>query len=178
MAKASAGGIRVIDLLNCVPEVGDLPGAIRAPALTGQITFQEVSFAYERDEPALRKVTLQVEPGEMLVIMGPSGAGKSTLASLVLRLYDPTAGRVMADSFDIRDFTLESLRSQISVVLQDNLLFAATIYDNIRCACPSAGMEQVIEAARVANAHDFITALPQGYHTVVGERGVTLSHGQ
>ena len=110
--------------------------------------------------------------------MGPSGGGKSTLVSLILRLYDPLQGRVMIDGRDIREFTLESLRSQISVVLQDNLLFAASVRENIAHGAPAATMEEIQSAARLASAHEFIEALPQGYDTVLGERGVTLSHGQ
>src|SRR5258705_4144804 len=108
--------------------------------------------------------------------MGPSGSGKSTLVSLVLRLYDPTSGRVLIDERDIRDVTIDSLRSQISVVLQDNLLFATSVLENIRYAAPGANREAIEDAARVANAHDFILALPQQYDTVLGERGVTVSH--
>src|SRR5438034_623658 len=116
--------------------------------------------------------------GTRLALVGPSGGGKSTLLSLVLRLYDPQRGRVLIDGRDIREFTLESLRAQISVVLQDNVLFAASVRDNIACAAPGAASEQIFAAARLANAHEFIAALPQGYDTILGERGVTLSQGQ
>jgi ATP-binding cassette, subfamily B, bacterial len=178
IAKASAAGERVIDLLNRVPDVCDLPGAQQAPSLSGSIEFQNVSFHYEPEKQVLRDVRVKIEPGETVVIMGASGSGKSTLASLILRLYDPTSGQILIDGHELREFTIDSLRSQISVVLQDNLLFATTVYDNIRCASPRASADEVYEAARVANAHEFIKALPQGYETVVGERGVTLSHGQ
>src|SRR5439155_1506390 len=122
--------------------------------------------------------TRLAQPGQHIALVGPSGGGKSTLLSLVLRLYDPQRGRLLIDGRDIREFTLESLRAQISVVLQDNVLFAASVRDNIACAAPGAASEQIFAAARLANAHEFIAALPQGYDTILGERGVTLSHGQ
>jgi ATP-binding cassette subfamily B protein len=178
LAKASAAGERVIDLLERVPDVRDLPGAIRAPAFQGAVQFENVSFEYEEGDRVLERITLKVQPGERVAIVGPSGSGKSTLASMLLRLFDPKKGRILIEGQDIRAFTLESLRSQIGVVLQDNLLFAATIRDNIANAAPGASAEQVEKAARLANAHEFIMALPHGYDTVVGERGVTLSQGQ
>ena len=121
---------------------------------------------------------MEIKTGQHVALVGPSGGGKSTLFSLVLRLYDPVAGRVMIDGRDIREFTLESLRAQISVVLQDNVLFAHSVRDNIACAAPGATLTAVQSAAKLANAHEFIMALPEGYDTVLGERGVTLSHGQ
>ena len=178
LAKAAAAGERVIDLLERVPDVRDLPGAERAPAFRGQVQFDRVNFAYEPGSPVLAGVEFNVQPGQHVALVGPSGSGKSTLVSMILRLYDPQQGRVMIDGQDVRSFTLESLRAQISVVLQDNLLFAATVRDNIACAAPGASMEEIIACARLANAHEFITALPAGYDTMLGERGVTLSHGQ
>ena len=178
LAKASAAGERVIDLLERVPDVRDLPGAVRAPAFAGHVQFDHVSFAYEHGQRLLEDIQLEVRTGQHLALVGPSGGGKSTLVSLILRLYDPVRGRVLIDGRDLREFTLESLRSQISVVLQDNVLFAASVRDNIACAAPGATLEQVQAAAKLANAHEFITALPQGYDTILGERGVTLSHGQ
>ncbi|MBI3848739.1 MAG: ABC transporter ATP-binding protein [Verrucomicrobia bacterium] len=178
LGKASAAGERVIDLLERVPDVRDLPGAVRAPSFEGRVQFDNVAFAYEHSQPLLEGIQLEVESGQHIALVGPSGGGKSTLLSLLLRLYDPVSGRVLIDGRDIREFTLESLRAQISVVLQDNVLFAASVRDNIACAAPGATLEQVHAAARLANAHDFISALPQGYDTILGERGVTLSHGQ
>jgi len=178
LGKASAAGERVIDLLERVPDVRDLPGAVRAPALSGEVEFDAVNFAYERNQPVLKDITIKVKPGQHIALVGPSGGGKSTLLSLVLRLYDPASGCVLIDGRDIREFTLESLRGQISVVLQDNVLFAASVRENIACAAPGATREQVEAAARLANAHEFISALAQGYETILGERGVTLSHGQ
>jgi ATP-binding cassette subfamily B protein len=121
---------------------------------------------------------LEIAPGEHVALVGPSGGGKTTLVSLVLRLYDPAQGKVLMDGRDLRDFTLESLRSRISVVLQDNVLFAATVRDNIAYGAPGASLDEVQQAAKLANAHEFIMALPQGYDTVLGERGSTLSQGQ
>jgi ATP-binding cassette, subfamily B, bacterial len=178
LAKATAAGERVIDLLERVPDVCDLPDAARAPAFRGGVRFENVSFAYEAGHPALEGIEIESRPGQRVVIVGPSGSGKSTLVGLILRLYDPQSGRVLIDGQDIRRFTLESLRSQISVVLQDNILFAVTVRDNIACGAPGASLDQVREAASAANADDFIMALPQGYQTILGERGVTLSHGQ
>jgi ATP-binding cassette subfamily B protein len=178
LAKASAAGERVIDLLERVPDVRDTADARRAPPFAGRVEFQGVSFAYEGDANVFDGINLEVQPGRHVALVGPSGAGKSTLVSLLLRLYEPQRGRVLIDGEDIRQFTLESVRGQISVVLQDNLLFVGTVRDNIACAAPGVNDEEVEAAARLAHAHDFITALPQGYNTLVGERGVTLSHGQ
>ena len=178
LAKASAAGERVIDLLERVPDVHDLPGAARAPALAGQVRFDHVSFAYERGQRLLEDIQLEVQPGQQVALVGPSGGGKTTLVSLILRLYDPGQGRVLLDGRDLREFTLESLRSQISVVLQDTVLFAATVRENIGCAAPGASSPQIEAAACLANAHEFIAALPQGYETILGERGMTLSQGQ
>jgi ATP-binding cassette subfamily B protein len=178
LAKATAAGERILDLLDREPDVRDLPGARPAPTFAGAVRFDDVSFGYEPGRPVLDRVNLSVQPGEHVALIGPSGVGKSTLTNLVLRLYDPVAGRVLIDGRDIRQYTLESLRAQISVVLQDTLLFAATVYDNIAYGSSEATPEQVEAAARLANAHEFIEAMPQGYATVLGERGVTLSRGQ
>ncbi|TAL06335.1 MAG: ABC transporter ATP-binding protein [Verrucomicrobia bacterium] len=178
LGKASAAGERVIDLLECVPDVRDLPGAVRAPALTGEITFENVTFAYHTGQHLLEKISFTAKPGTHIALVGPSGSGKTTMFSLILRLYDPQTGGVKIDGHDIREFTLESLRAQISVVLQDNVLFAASVRDNIAYGAQGASFEEIQAAAKLANAHHFIMELPQGYDTVLGERGVTLSHGQ
>jgi len=178
LAKASAAGERVLDLLDRVPDVRDLPGAVPAPPLRGAVRFEGVSFAYEPGRPALDQIDCDVLPGQHVALVGPSGSGKTSFVSLILRLYDPTSGRVLIDGRDIREYTLASLRAQMSVVLQDSLLFAASIRDNIAYGAPGASTEAVEAAARLANAHSFITALPLGYDTVIGERGVTLSNGQ
>ena len=178
IGKAAAAGERVIDLLQRVPEIRDLPDAVPAPAFRGEVQFENVSFAYEHGQPLLNGINLAVKPGQCLALVGPSGSGKSTLVSLVLRLYDPQQGQVLIDGRDIREFTLASLRSQISAVLQDNPLFAASVRENIAHGSPNATLEEIEAAARLANAHEFISAMPQGYDTVLGERGVTLSQGQ
>jgi ATP-binding cassette subfamily B protein len=178
VAKASAAAERVMDLLDRVPEVRDQPGATTAPAFAGRVQFENVTFGYETGRPVLENISLDVPAGARVALVGASGSGKSTLVSLVLRLYEPQRGRVLIDGQDVRDFTLESLRSQISVVLQDNLLFAGSVRENIVCVAPGAAAEEIEGVARLASAHEFITGLPQGYDTLVGERGVTLSHGQ
>jgi ATP-binding cassette subfamily B protein len=178
LARAGAAGERVLEVLQRTPEVRDLPGAVAAPSFRGAVRFEEVSFAYEPDQPVLDRIDFTVEPGQHVALVGPSGIGKSTLVSLLLRLYDPQHGRVLFDGRDQREFTLATLRPQISVVLQETLLFAASIRENIAYGAPGATPEEVEAAARLANAHEFITALPDGYDTVLAERGVTLSGGQ
>src|SRR5437667_4625581 len=178
LAKASAAGELVLDVLDRTPDVRDLPGAVPAPAFRGAVRFDRVSFAYEPGRPVLEEIDCEISPGQHVALVGPSGSGKSTLVSLILRLYDPTAGRVLIDGRDIREYTLASLRPTISIVLQDSILFVGTIRDNIAQGAPGASPEATEAAARLANAHGFILAQPQGYDTVVGERGVTLSNGQ
>jgi ATP-binding cassette subfamily B protein len=178
LARAGAAAERVLEVLDRTPEVRDLPGAVEAPPFQGAVRFEGVSFAYEPDQPVLDRIDFEVQPGQHVALVGPSGIGKSTLVSLLLRLYDPQEGRVLIDGRELGAYTLASLRSQISVVLQDTLLFAASIRDNIAYGATDAKPQEIEAAARVANAHQFIQALPQGYDTVLGERGVTLSGGQ
>ncbi len=178
LAKAAASGERILDVLNQQPDVRDLPDAIPAPIFRGVVRFDRVHFGYESGQVLLQDINLNIQPGQQVAIVGTSGGGKSTLVSLLLRLYDPTSGRVMIDGRDIREYTLESLRPQISVVLQDSLLFAATIRENIAYGIAGVSDAEIEEAACLANAHDFIQGLPQGYDTLVGERGATLSGGQ
>jgi ATP-binding cassette subfamily B protein len=178
LAKAAAAGERVLDLLDRTPDVGDLPGALPAPQFRGSVQFDNVSFGYEPGRLVLREIEFQVEAGQRVALVGRSGIGKSTLVSLLQRLYDPTAGRVFIDGRDVRSYTIASLRSQISVVLQDSVLFAASVSQNIACGIAGATQQSIEVAARLANAHEFIEALPRGYGTVIGERGVTLSLGQ
>jgi ATP-binding cassette subfamily B protein len=142
------------------------------------VEFSGVSFAYENQSNTLNNLSLTVLPGQKVALVGASGGGKSTLVSLLLRLYDPQQGGVLIDGHDIREYTLDSLRKQISIVLQESILFAASIKDNIAYGCVEATDKEIEMAARLANAHDFIMALPEGYDTVVGERGSTLSGGQ
>jgi ATP-binding cassette subfamily B protein len=178
LAKATAAGERVIDLLDREPEVRDSPRAVRAHRFQGSVKFEGVSFAYEPGHPVLEEITFEAIPGRCIALVGASGNGKSTLINLILRLYDPTQGQVMIDWLDIRRYKLAALRAQISVVLQDTILFAASLYDNIAYGAPNPTPEAIEAAARLANAHTFIERLPQGYDTVLGERGVTLSGGQ
>lgn len=178
LAKAAASGERILDVLQETPDVHDLPGAMPAPALQGAVQFEQVSFAYEPGQSLLRTIDLTIQPGQQVAIVGTSGSGKSTLVSLLLRLYDPIAGQILIDGRDIREYTVDSLRSQISVVLQDSLLFAASVHENIAYGMPHFTEADVIAAAQLANAHDFIMNLPQGYDTILGERGATLSGGQ
>lgn len=178
LAKAAAAGERVLDLLDQQTDVKNLPGAVPAPAFQGAVRFEGVSFKYQRDVPILHNINLEVAPGQHVALVGPSGTGKSTVASLLLRLYDPSAGRVLIDGSDIRAYTLDSVRQQMSAVLQDSLLFAATVRENIAYGAPGASEEAVHAACRLANADSFINALPEGYETVVGERGATFSSGQ
>ena len=178
LAKASAAGDRVLDVLEESPGVQDLPGAVPAPPFRGEVRFEGVSFSYEDGRKTLDGLALAVRPGERVALVGPSGGGKSTFVSLIMRLYDPAEGRVTIDGRDIRQYTLSSLRSQVAVVLEDPMLFAASVRENIGYGAPDASKEEIEAAARLANAHAFIEALPEGYDTVVGERGVTLSTGQ
>ncbi len=178
LAKASAAGERILDLFDRVPDLRNLDGAVAAPAFVGAVEFRKIRFAYEPGHAVLDDLNLAIEPGQRVALVGDSGAGKSTIASLLLRLYDPQEGEVRIDGQDIRCFTLESLRPQISVVLQDTLLFAATVRENIALGMPKATPDQIEEAARLASADEFIRALPEGYDTILGERGVTISSGQ
>jgi ATP-binding cassette subfamily B protein len=178
ISKATASGERIIDLLDIAPEVRDSRGAIEAPPFRGAVQFENVSFAYEPGKWVLRHLDVAIEAGQHVALVGPSGGGKSSLVSLLLRLYDPLEGRILIDSHDLREYKVDSLRQQISVVLQDSVLFAVSVRDNIAYGSLGASHEEVEWAARLANAHDFIQALPNGYDTVLGERGATLSGGQ
>jgi ATP-binding cassette subfamily B protein len=178
LSKAAASAERVIDILEEKPDVCNSPDAIQAPPFKGVVRFERVSFAYEPEQDLLKEINLEVQPGQQVALVGPSGSGKSTLVSLLLRLYDPIAGRVIIDGCDIRDYAIASLRTQISVVLQDSILFAATVWENIAYGVPNATREDIEKAVRLANAHEFVEALPQGYDTILGERGSTLSGGQ
>ncbi|MGC1294818.1 MAG: ABC subfamily B transporter ATP-binding protein, partial [Alloacidobacterium sp.] len=146
--------------------------------LTGGIEFQNVAFGYDPEVPVLRDVTFKIEPGQFIGVVGPTGAGKSTIISLIPRFYDPLAGVVRIDGKDIRDLKLKDLRDQIGYVLQDTVLFRGTVAENIAFGRPDATSDEIIAAAKLANADDFITKMPDGYNTMVGERGTTLSGGQ
>lgn len=169
---------RVFQLMDTEPDVRDQPDAQALMTVEGRITLQNVSFAYEDQHDVLANIDLSIAPGEVIALVGPSGAGKSTLFNLIPRFYDPTEGRIEIDGVDLRAVTQSSLRQQIAVVPQETLLFGGTIRENIRYGKLDATDHQLIAAAKAANAHDFITELPNGYETIVGERGVRLSGGQ
>jgi ATP-binding cassette subfamily B protein len=178
VSKASVGFERIREVLQTESQVRDLPGARRAPPLRGRIEFERVSFDYDPERPVLRDIEMKVAAGEFVALVGPTGGGKSTLMSLIPRFYDPTAGSVKIDGADVRSFTLESLRGQVSYVLQETYLFRAPVWENIAYGKPGATREEIVRAAKLANADEFIRRLPEGYETVVGERGETLSGGQ
>jgi subfamily B ATP-binding cassette protein MsbA len=178
LSKAAVGFERIGELLDIESQVRDLPGARPAPPLKGCIEFSHVRFGYEPTHVVLRDVDFVVDAGQRAAIVGPNGSGKSTIMSLILRFYDPASGSVRVDGHDVRDFTLMSLRDQISLVPQDPILFHGPIWKNISYGKPDATRDEIVRAATLANAHDIITRLPQGYETVIGERGDTLSGGQ
>jgi ATP-binding cassette subfamily B protein len=155
-----------------------LPRAQKAPHFRGEVEFERVYFGYRDGRPVLKDISLRVEPGQFAALVGPTGAGKSSIISLIPRFYDPASGWVRIDGKDVRNFKLRSLRQQISSVLQETLLFRAPIWQNISYGKPEATRKEIIHAARLANAHQFIERMPDGYETMVGERGVTLSGGQ
>ena len=176
--RASVGAERIAEVLGIRPEQADREGARPAPNLRGAVTFCDVSFDYEPGRPVFHDINLTIAPGEKVAIVGATGAGKSTLVSLIPRFYDPTSGEVRIDGEDIRNYSLQSLREQISLVLQDSLLFRGTVRENIVFGRPDATDEQVLAAAKAAHADEFIQRLPEGYETLVSERGTTLSGGQ
>ena len=178
MEGATAGARRCFEVLDRADDVKDAPGAIAITQTSGAIGFEKVSFGYTDLQPVLRDIDLEVDPNQIVAIVGGTGAGKSTLLSLAPRFYDPTAGRVTLDGRDLRDITKKSLRSQIAIVLQDTLLFSTTIRENISYGRPDATEEQIRDAARRAQADEFISRLPAGYDSPVGERGGHLSVGQ
>jgi ABC-type multidrug transport system fused ATPase/permease subunit len=167
-----------LNLLDTEPEVVEKPDAVGLGRAQGRVTAQGVSFTYQGRNATLSDISFHARPGERIAIVGHTGAGKSTLMSLLIRFYDAQAGRIELDGVDLRDLKLKSLRDQISVVLQEPLLFSGTIEDNIRYGKLGATKEEVVEAARAANAHDFITGLPNGYETLIGERGAQISGGE
>lgn len=173
-----AGGERIVEILDMAPEIQDAPDARDMGEARGKIAFEHVSFAYQEDEPVLQDITFTARPGEMIALVGATGVGKSTIVSLLERFYEPNDGRVLLDDVDIRDITVASLRRNLSMVLQDVFLFNGTIFENIAYGAENVTEEQVIEASKAACAHSFISEMPQGYHTVIGERGVRLSGGQ
>jgi len=178
VAQAAAAGERVFEILDAVSEVSDRPGAIELPPCRGHVRFEHVSFAYFGRHRVLNDISFEALPGQIVALLGATGSGKSTIINLIPRFYDPTEGRITIDGYDLRDVTLASLRAQISIVLQETTLFAASIRENIAFGRPGASFEEIVAAAQAAQAHEFIEQMPQGYDTLVGERGVTLSGGQ
>jgi ATP-binding cassette subfamily B protein len=178
LAMASAAGERIFQILDARSEVEDAPGAVPLPAVRGHVRFEEVSFGYFGRHRVLDSLSFEARPGEVIALLGATGSGKSTIINLIPRFYDPVEGRITIDGYDTRQVTLNSLRDQIGIVLQETGLFAATIRENITFGCPEAGEEDIVAAARAAQAHEFIVDMPDGYDTKVGERGVTLSGGQ
>jgi len=178
ISKAMASAERISEVLDIEPEIQDLPHAIEAQQLRGEIVFQDVSFDYGDGRDVLRRVSFEGSPGQRLALVGASGAGKSTIVSLILRLYEPQEGRILIDGMDIREYKRESLRHQIGLVLQQSILFGATVRENIAYGNPEASLEEIVAAAEAANAHEFIRELEHGYEAVIGERGATLSGGQ
>jgi ATP-binding cassette subfamily B multidrug efflux pump len=177
LQSALAGSERIFELLDVEPDIVEAPQAIALPPLTGHVAYDHVSFRYQDDTPVLQDVSAEAAPGQTIAIVGPTGAGKTTLVNLLPRFYDIQEGRVTVDGYDVRDAKLDSLRLQIGVVPQDTFLFAGTVMENIRYGRIEASDDEVIAAAKMANAHPFIERLPQGYQTQVGERGATLSRG-
>lgn len=175
--RGQASGERILQVIDTPVEVGDKPGAIDIEQFREEICFKDVSFAYT-DRPVLKQVSLTIPKGKMVALVGPSGVGKSTIADLLPRFYDVSAGSITIDGVDIREFKMESLRSLMSFVTQETILFNDSIFNNIALGKPNASIEDVIAAAKVANAHDFIMETEQGYHTNIGDRGLRLSGGQ
>jgi ATP-binding cassette subfamily B protein len=179
MAQAAASSERIFEILDTESEVKDKPGAIDLPPISGQVTFENVTFRYfNSSEAVLNRINFSVEPGQNIALLGATGSGKTTIINLIPRFYDVTEGSVKIDGYDLRDIKVDSLRSQIGIVLQETNLFSGTIRDNIAFGRSDAPDDEIIEAAKAAAAHDFIMEFPDGYDTAVGERGATLSGGQ
>jgi ATP-binding cassette subfamily B protein len=178
VTRAATSAQRVFEVLDMPPEIYSRAGAITKDRLEGEVEFKQVSFSYEGAQPALREVSMSARTGEMIGLCGPSGAGKSTFVNLICRFYDATDGQILIDGVDVRDYDIQWLRRQIGVVLQEPYLFHGTVADNIRYGNADASEGQVIASARAANAHDFIVGFPDGYDTMVGERGQSLSGGE
>jgi subfamily B ATP-binding cassette protein MsbA len=177
-AKAAVAYERIQEVLQSEREVKDLPGARKAGRLRGELEFDHVTFGYEPGQPILKDVSFKIEAGTVVALVGPTGAGKSTIISLIPRFYDPDSGVVKIDGTDVRRYRQKSIRDQVSFVLQETVLFHAPVWRNIAYGKPEASRAEILRAAELANAHEFIAKMPQGYDTMVGERGVTLSGGQ
>jgi ATP-binding cassette subfamily B protein len=178
-SEATASADRIIEIMEARPAVAEVPAARTRAARRGRVAFDGVTFRYPgSDRPVLEELSFRAGPEELVLLTGPSGSGKSTITKLLLRFYDPDAGRIRLDGVDVRELSLETLRDTVTLLQQENLLFPGTVRDNIAYGRPGATDEQIISAARAAEAHDFITALPEGYDTPVGQRGRLLSGGQ
>jgi ATP-binding cassette subfamily B protein len=180
VSRAEASAERILEVLDSEAKVKNDPSALNRFAPRGRVAFQDVSFSYDGDgaDAVLKHVSFVAEPGQTVALLGATGSGKSSLVHLIPRFYDPTGGRVTIDGVDVRQIDEAALRSKIGIALQESVLFSGTIADNIRYACPDASDAEVIAAAKTAQAHDFISRLPDGYNTLVGQRGANLSGGQ
>lgn len=178
LTRSLTSAERVFEILDAQPDVVDSPEPVRIPHIAGEVAFENVNFGYDEHEPVLQNMSFTIGAGQMLGVIGHSGAGKSTIINLVCRFYDPNEGRVTIDGVNLKDIAQQDIRSQVGMVLQETFLFNGTIAENIAYAKPSASMEEIIRAAKVANAHDYITSFPNGYDTFVGERGARLSGGE
>ena len=178
IAQAAVGVDRIRAILDTDTVIPEKASATHAPPFRGEVTFEHIAFAYDVQNPVLGDVNFTIKPGQLVGIVGPTGSGKSTVVNMIPRFYDPTKGTIRIDGFDICDFKIKSLRDQIGYVLQDTVLFHGTIADNIAFGRPEASRAEIIKAAELANAHEFISRMAQGYDTMVGERGSTLSGGQ
>ena len=179
LGQAGASAARIFEILDATSDVRDKPDAVTLPAVSGRVSFDNVTFKYPGGgDPVLSEVNFTVEPGQCVALLGATGSGKTTIINLLPRFYDPSSGSIMIDGLDLRSVTLDSLRSQIGIVLQETTLFSSTIRENIAFGRPNATLAEVQAAARAAAADDFIDAMPEGYDTPVGERGSTLSGGQ
>ena len=176
--KAFAGMDRFLEILDEEPDVKEAPNALQLTRANGRVVFEDVSFSYQQEHSVLQNVSFVLEPGSCLGVVGPTGSGKTTLSSLTLRFFDPTQGKITLDGVDLRQYKVADLRNQFAVVLQDTVLFSTTIAENIRFAKPKASMNEIVTAAKAAHVHEFITSLPDGYDTLVGERGMRLSGGE
>ena len=176
--ESLVSGERVLELVQTAPRIGDRPNAVKAGRFRGEVAFENVVFGYEKDKPVLNGLSFRVEPGQTVAVVGGSGAGKSTVLNLLLRFFDPWQGKVCIDGDDIRGFKLRSLRSQVSVVLQESVLFRRPVRENIAYGRPGATIDEIVAAAKAARAHEFIERLPDGYDTVLDEQGSNLSGGQ
>jgi ATP-binding cassette subfamily B protein len=178
MTRAFAGAERIFEIIDTPPEDYENPNAVPMPKMGGHVKFSEVTFGYDKSKPVLHEISLDVKRGEMIGLVGKSGVGKTTTVNLICRFYDVDRGSIEIDGVDVRNIRLEDLRSQIGIVLQEPFLFSGTIIDNISYGKPGATFEEIMHAAKAAHAHDFIVSKPDGYDTIIGERGESLSGGE